>query len=68
MTTYDVAMLEYARQIRQQILSFYKDGKQVSEIALLLNLTQTSVYRHLKVMGVHLPPRKRNNKGQYTKN
>jgi DNA invertase Pin-like site-specific DNA recombinase len=65
MVTYDVALLDYTRQIRQQILKLYKSGVPVAKIASQLHLGQTSTYRHLKAMGIKLSPRKRNTKGQY---
>ena len=65
MVTYDIALLDYTRQIRQQILKQFQNGVPVADIASGLQLTPTSVYRHLKAMGQKLPPRKRNAKGQY---
>jgi DNA invertase Pin-like site-specific DNA recombinase len=65
MVTYNIALLEYTRQIRQQILKLYKSGVPVAKIASQLHLTPTSTYRHLKAMHITLEPRKRNVNGQY---
>ena len=67
--TYDVALLDYTRQIRQQILKLYKSGVPVKKIASQLNVWPTSIYRHLKAMNIVLPRRKRDAKtGKYLSN